>query len=532
MDPIEYLRIIQRRWPLVLLLVVGASLAAYLTTPDGERERYEATHVLLIEGPLEGGRGVGGGNVAVAALRATVGEVPRAVADSLGYQGGASRLLQNVEVTNDRTIGTVSITATDDDPEEAIRIADAFGAALIDYLEAEDDARAAEVTAAAAERADALQARIGELEAAIALNPPNVAVLTAERDALVRQYGVVFEDQNEGVAGNHYSTLEAPTAVEADAGRFAPPSSAGQRMVLAGLVALLLGGALALFVDRADNRIRSRRHAEAAFGLPVIAEIPAMGPRSQRRGVVVADSPGTQVAEAFRTLRTSAQLFGGPGPLETDQLALAGRRVFVVTSADAGEGKSTTAANLAAAFAETGRSVLLIDWDLSRPALGHLMRTDTSRGVADLLVPVAEAPSLADVCVPTSVPGVWLLGAGTASAHTAHRVEWASRVLDEARRFADVVVVDTPPLLGSSITRELVTVADAVIVVCRSGATGEGSASRASDLLSRLGAHVIGIALVGINPGAMYDFYGSRGPRTAADDDVGRASRTSASGRT
>jgi Mrp family chromosome partitioning ATPase/capsular polysaccharide biosynthesis protein len=531
-DPIEYLRIVQRRWALLLLLVVGAAIAAYITTPDNEKQRYEATHVLLIEGPTQG-RGVGGGNVAVAALRATVGEVPRNVAESLDYPGGAARLLQNVEVSNDRTIGTVSITATDEDPDEAIRIADAFGAELIAYLEAEDAARADEATAAAAERAEALQTRITDLEALIAQNPANVAVLSAERDALVRQYSVVFEDQNEGVAPNRYSTIEAATAVRADEGRFAPPSSAGQRMLLAGLVALILGGALALFIDRADNRIRTRRHAEAAFGLPVIAEIPAISGRAGRRGVVVADNPGSQVAEAFRTLRTSAQLFARSGPTEADQPGLAGRRVFLVTSTDAGEGKSTTAANLAAAFAETGRSVLLIDWDLSRPALGHLMRTETSRGVADVLVPVAEAPALADLCVPTSVPGVWLLGAGTSTPHTANRVEWASRVLDEARRFADVVVVDTPPLLGSSITRELVTLAEAVIVVCRSGATGEGSASRASDLLSRLGAQVIGIALVGISASAMYDFYGSRGPRSSGDGGgAGSASTTSASGRT
>ena len=299
----------------------------------------------------------------------------------------------------------MSITATDEDPDEAIRIADAFGAELIAYLEAEDAARADEATAAAAERAEALQTRITDLEALIAQNPANVAVLSAERDALVRQYSVVFEDQNEGVAPNRYSTIEAATAVRADEGRFAPPSSAGQRMLLAGLVALILGGALALFIDRADNRIRTRRHAEAAFGLPVIAEIPAISGRAGRRGVVVADNPGSQVAEAFRTLRTSAQLFARSGPTEADQPGLAGRRVFLVTSTDAGEGKSTTAANLAAAFAETGRSVLLIDWDLSRPALGHLMRTETSRGVADVLVPVAEAPALADLCVPTSVPG-------------------------------------------------------------------------------------------------------------------------------
>ena len=390
----------------------------------------------------------------------------------------------------------MSITATDEDPDEAIRIADAFGAELIAYLEAEDAARR-RGHGGGRRAAEALQTRITDLEALIAQNPANVAVLSAERDALVRQYSVVFEDQNEGVAPNRYSTIEAATAVRADEGRFAPPSSAGQRMLLAGLVALILGGALALFIDRADNRIRTRRHAEAAFGLPVIAEIPAISGRAGRRGVVVADNPGSQVAEAFRTLRTSAQLFARSGPTEADQPGLAGRRVLV-TSTDAGEGKSTTAANLAAAFAETGRSVLLIDWDLSRPALGHLMRTETSRGVADVLVPVAEAPALPTCACRPASPGLAPRRRHVDSAHgQSGRVGVA--VLDEARRFADVVVVDTPPLLGSSITRELVTLAEAVIVVCRSGATGEGSASRASDLLSRLGAQVIGIALVGIS---------------------------------
>ena len=157
-------------------------------------------------------------------------------------------------------------------------------------------------------------------------------------------------------------------------GRGAAPSG----WLLAAGVALVLGFGLALTLDRSDTRVRTRRSAEEHFGLPVIAEVVKF-PFWSRVGArwSVVRQPDTAVAESYRTLRSALMLLG---PIPDAQRTLGRPRpprsngersgvrgdVIMITSAGSGDGKTTTVANLAAAYGESGYSVLVLSFDLQR----------------------------------------------------------------------------------------------------------------------------------------------------------------------
>jgi capsular exopolysaccharide synthesis family protein len=269
-------------------------------------------------------------------------------------------------------------------------------------------------------------------------------------------------------------------------------------------------------LDRSDSRLRTKESAERHFGLPVLAEIPLLNIRDRSRAAVVAFERVPRVAESYRSLRTALLLFRG----KVDRLTANGnghsngshsdgnvRQLVVVTSPEAGDGKSTTTANLAMAYAETGQSVLLVSWDLWRPLSPGVFDAQEGPGVSDYLD--GHGSSLVRYVQDTSIPGVRIVTAGLGGHHPTAQLEAARRLLEEARTLANVVIVDTAPILSASVTRELVTLADAVLVIARSGRTTVSAADRCAELLERLGAPTLGIVLVGVPSGPFADYYGA-----------------------
>jgi len=159
------------------------------------------------------------------------------------------------------------------------------------------------------------------------------------------------------------------------------------------------------------------------------------------------------------------------------------------------------------AYAETGQSVLLVSWDLWRPLSPGVFDAQEGPGVSDYLD--GHGSSLVRYVQDTSIPGVRIVTAGLGGHHPTAQIEAARRLLEEARTLANVVIVDTAPILSASVTRELVTLADAVVVVCRSGRTTTSAADRCAELLERLGAPALGVVLVGVPSGPFADYYGA-----------------------
>jgi capsular exopolysaccharide synthesis family protein len=273
--------------------------------------------------------------------------------------------------------------------------------------------------------------------------------------------------------------------------------------------------------------LHTKEQAERQFGLPVLAEIPLLSLRNRHRAPVYGYENDPAVAEAYRSLRTALLLFRDRLPLEVETAELtrrsqhkqggrvgAARQVILITSPEAGDGKSSTAANLAMAYAESGQSVLLVNWDLWRPIPARVFDAEEAPGVSEFLD--AGNASLVHYVHSTSVPGLHLVPAGKLGHQPGAQLDAELRLLEEARSLADVVIIDTAPLLAASVTRELVTMADVVVLVSRAGRTTSPAAERTAELLERLGAPTLGVALVGVPTGVFKnDYYGK--PQSRAD---------------
>ena len=220
------------------------------------------------------------------------------------------------------------------------------------------------------EIAEQVQAEIEALEARIEAVRGNE---TAEAELLARR------DQLQSVAASGDPTLgKSQEAV--------PPTSAvgaspALIVVLATLAGLVIGSAAALLMELFSRRLRDEDDATAIYPLPVLIRVPELAGR-KRRGPVGANwFMPPEIREPFRTL--SVQLDQPDGP-----------HVLMVTSASAGDGKTTTAVNLAVSLAAAGNSVVLLDFDLRKPDVGWSLGLPDGTRLAELLAPSVSIEEL------------------------------------------------------------------------------------------------------------------------------------------
>lgn len=524
MEPIDYLRIIKRWWKLIMACVVIAAAVAWLTTPAQPGpavSTFEASHILIREADESGIRESAG----TVALYVTAGEVPQRVADRLDFQGDPALLASEVTTEANETLGTITITVQDRDGRRAAELANAFAEETLVYLTEQVQVEQQRQTDVLVRRLEELEARIAEFDAQIGgAVGSQAALLTAQRDALVRQFSVAYEQfqqfAGEGPPSPAFTSLQLATPIPVTDTGFAPPSSRAGRAAGAAGLALVLAGLLALALERIDTKVRTKEGAERAFRLPVVAEIPKTALRGRGRDAIVTlAQPQSLAAEAYRNLRSSLLLMPrrppdappggwvgtrgalhGRGPLDSELPHPDEPLVVLVTSPGAGDGKTTTVANLAVAFAETGRSVLVLGADLRRPKIHTYLEVEDGPGhgpgLSDVLRGGPGAPTLTEAMRMTAVPGVAMVPSGTVSARPGELFGSRQHLIEEARELADVVLVDTAPLLLTNDAVELAPAVDAVVVVCRSGRTSNEASVRASEVLARLGARVTGVALV------------------------------------
>jgi capsular exopolysaccharide synthesis family protein len=274
-------------------------------------------------------------------------------------------------------------------------------------------------------------------------------------------------------------------------------------MILAGFLGLLAGVGLVFLRERFDTRIRTKEAAEQHFDLPVLAEIPYVRGWRRRSTIAVVTHPKSAVSDSFRVLAASI-VRRPPTPPQA----------ILVTGPGPGEGKSTVAANLAAAFAEVGKKVLVVSCDLHRPSIHTLFGVPNSRGLTDALRSQPDGNTIVNgQGWRTAMPNVRLVPSGQIPEKPGELLAspLMRQVIAEAREVADVVLIDTAPILAASDATHLFPLVDAVLVVGRAGRTTTLSAQRTSELLLRLGAPVVGATLNGSTearlPRGYYGYY-------------------------
>jgi len=510
MNPIEYLRALRRRWTIVVasgvLAVVAAGLLS-LGNVGPAPQSYEASTMLLKLG--FSGSPLDVISLETVATLATVGEVPDRAAAKIGYEGDPSDLASQVsaEVPEGRS-GLISITGTSTEPMEAKLLAETFAAELIGYFDERKTELFLQESESVVREMEELREEAADVEARIARSAPDEeALLIAERDALIRRYGLMYERYRQLAAdpaatGSFTVISDADPKPAASEGISAPRTPVSW-MVVAGLLGLLVGAGVALFLDRFDTRIRTREAAEKHFALPVLTEIPLMRKGLRGQLEVSVTNPKSPAAESFRLLGTGlmhGMQPNGDGGAHAAQREKDGPETIVVTSAGPNEGKTTVVANLAATFGELGKKVLILSCDFRRPKVHRLLGVPNDAGLAEALRDSNGAAVLDGHVHQTGLPGVSMVPSGAAPDKPAELLGSGNmrRVLEEARKLADVVLVDTAPILVANDAMHLLAGPARVLVVARAGKTDAEQAERTSELLERVGATVVGVALNGV----------------------------------
>jgi Mrp family chromosome partitioning ATPase len=295
-----------------------------------------------------------------------------------------------------------------------------------------------------------------------------------------------------------------------------------KRNALIGVFAgLILGVSLAFLAEALDKRVRTADEVEAELGLPLLARIPPPS-RGQRRDeeLVMMVDPSSPEAEGFRVLRTNIAFLNPDGRART----------IMVTSAVAGEGKSTTVANLAVAMARAGSRVALVDLDLHNPVLHRFFNFASRPGFSDVTLELAELDATIRTVRTTggtpdmqptgnggriNPPGTVsldVLPAGLLPLNAGEFVEsnTAASVLGELADRYDFVLIDTPPVLAVGDAIALSSRVDAMIVVARLAVLERPGLRDLKRTLEQCPARKLGVVIAGGEPLSDY-VYGSYG---------------------
>jgi capsular exopolysaccharide synthesis family protein len=286
-------------------------------------------------------------------------------------------------------------------------------------------------------------------------------------------------------------------------------------LLLALFVSSLLAAGAALLQDALDTTLRDPKEASQFLGTDVIGTMPIdrLAAQLPKR---VATVPATAIVakaaengirkgygrsasdfeESVRTIRNTILLSDFEGRL----------RSIVVTSAAAGEGKSTMAAHLAIANADRGKKTLLVDGDLRRPSMHAKFGFAAREGLSNVLT---GELAWRDVILPIEgKPSMSLLPAGLGSHRAADLIgPRLATLLDEFAKEFDLVILDSPPLLGFAECLQMATAADGVLIISRAGETKRRAVAEVVSVLTKLRANIVGVVLNQVGQDTFADSY-------------------------
>ncbi len=253
---------------------------------------------------------------------------------------------------------------------------------------------------------------------------------------------------------------------------------------------LVMGIGLAFFIEYLDTSVKTIDDVERTFNAPVLGVIP------QNIGYLAQEGPESKHAEAYRVLRTNV-LFS----CKDDKM-----NSIVVVSAGAGEGKSTTAINLATVFAQAGQRVLIVDSDLRRPTIHKILNVSNNLGLTNYLL---KQNSLAEVVQTTNVPMLDFMASGKLPNSSMGILGSAQMkaLISELKQRYDFVVFDSPPILGVSDASILASEVDLVIQVIQYRRYPQPMNIRAKQMIEKVGGNYVGIVLNNINMAQDESYY-------------------------
>ncbi len=272
------------------------------------------------------------------------------------------------------------------------------------------------------------------------------------------------------------------------------------------LFGFMLGVGLAFFTEYLDDTIKDVEGAKRIMNLPLMAVIPFIpipetGKEGQEATALYTQlEPKSQVAEAFRSLRTSLHF----SAISRD------KKIILITSTFPGEGKSLISANLAHTLSQTGTQVLIIDCDLRRSSLHIKFGLTKIPGLTELLTGDA---AFSEACHQAVIPGIDLITAGTTPPNPSELLgsEPMRQLLRENREKYDYIIIDAPPVLAVTDAPVLTSLADMVILVMEVGRVPLKAAQHMREMLANVQAPVAGLVINDKErKGESYGYYGGK----------------------
>jgi polysaccharide biosynthesis transport protein len=531
---VHYLNVLRRRMWIFVVPVVVAPLAAFVVT-IGQPASYEATTTVLLSNlnlaqslnGLPADQSFSQQPDRALATQATIARSPsvaaRAVRDA-GAPMTADALLGSSSVAPENNANLLDFHVSNHEPALAVALADAYARSFSRFS--------------------------NELESAPLQTAFNDVTRTLNRLAAKKQqtsplYRDLLDKQQRLAALQTLQTSNAVVVRPATAATQVAPRP--KRAALLGLaLGLLVALALVFAVEALDPRVRDEAEIESALHLPLLARIPAApSPRAHTHVLAPAlQYGGALQAEAFRMLRTNLAF----AALTRDL------RVLLVTSPRPGDGKTTTSANLALAAARGGQRVILCDLDGHNPALSEALGLPAGgAGVTEIVLGRA---SVAETLTPVDIRGggrAEALAAYTASSASERRAAAAHSgrldvlpfgslhppdpgefvaadpvraLIEELRTRAELIIVDSAPILSVSDPLVLATHADATLLVIKATAAGRGDLKELARLLAGAQTPCVGFVLTDTRSSSAAYGYGYGYGGTAGDLRLEAAAQT------
>lgn len=497
----QYLAILRRRWWLLVLLALIGGGAAFAA---GELRQpiYVATTTILINqapGALPDYTAVQQGQRVATTYVELLQKRPvlEQVIANLGLQTSPEALDAKINVIPVRDTNLLELTVQDTDPQRAADIANEVVRVFIAQNLEFQESRFADSLRNLQSEMDKVQAEIDRVEARLEVLEKSTTALTpeqqAERNHLQQllanyqsSYATLLDRYEQVRLAQAQATDKVSVVEDALPGKRAGQSSS-MLAVQGALVGMLLGIGLVVLLEYFNDTVKSEEEAEALTGLPTLGQIGNIEKVDEPQDVLVTILyPRSPVAEAYRVFRANLEFLAVDGPI----------RSVVVTSTGPVEGKTTTAANLAIALAQAGKRVILVDADLRRPAMHRLFGCSNSVGVSTALL---QEPSnnIARHLVRTEVENLLLMPSGPLPPNPAELLgsKRAADLVRQLSELADVVILDSPPVLAVADPVLLARYCDAALLVILTEKTQAEALRRAKEQLEQSGVPHMGVVL-------------------------------------
>jgi len=269
---------------------------------------------------------------------------------------------------------------------------------------------------------------------------------------------------------------------------------------------LFAGLALALLLERMDTRMRDSKQIQELLGVPAIAIVPQTNWKNKGSETDAATGPEilwdarSSFAESMRVFRTSIQLSS------TSRES----RVIAITSCQPGEGKSTLSMNLAAALAQGGKKVVLVDTDMRRPSVFWRLGLSDRKGLSEYLTGLEPLDGI--IQTHKTLPSLDVIPSGICPPLPADLLasDQMKKFVEALRGRYEYVIFDSPPALSVTDPLIVASVADGLVLVIRQGYCTRAMLSRAGEIFRDVGVKVYGFVLNGVDA-SLPEYYGYLG---------------------